>query len=233
MGRYAGIITVVFIFLLNVNISAQKYWELGGMGGVSYYLGDINHSRQFYNSMPTGGGFLRYTFTQRWQSRIAVVGGYLKGSDRDFNNQYQYLRNYSFATPIIETSATVEFNFKPFKLEDRRKFFSPFVYTGGAFFMATNAYQPYQVAIPFGVGLKLNFLKLFTFGVEWGFRKTFTDGIDRITWYKNIPYSELTTEYQLPRQTGYYRQRDWYSFALVSLSFKIYSFDRACHVYDY
>ena len=232
MRRLAGTFAFLFILALSSQSIAQKYWELGGMGGVSYYLGDVNPSRQFYSSMPTGGGFLRYTHTQRWQSRIAMVGGYLSGSDRDFGNKYQQLRNHSFSTPIIEVAATVEFNFKPFKLTDKKKFFSPFVYVGGAFFMATNASHPYQPAIPFGVGLKLNFLKTFTFGFEWGFRKTFTDGIDRLTWYKNIPNTQLTDDYSLPKQTGYVRQKDWYSFALLSLSFKLYSYDRVCHIYQ-
>lgn len=233
MGRFAGIISVVFLTLLNTSSFAQRYWELGGMAGVSYYLGDVNPSLQFYQARPSGGGFIRYSFTQRWQSRFAINAGYLCGNDRDFADKFQHLRNHSFATPVVEASATIEFNFKPFKLEDRRKFFSPFVYTGVAFFMATNATQPYQPAIPFGVGIKLNFLKLFTFGIEWGFRKTFTDGIDQLTWYKNIPYSELTDEFQLPKQRGYFRQKDWYSLALVSLSFKLYSYDKACHVYDF
>jgi hypothetical protein len=233
MGRLAGILTWVFLIILCFRADAQRYWELGGMGGISYYQGDVNPSRLFYSPMPTGGGFLRYTVNQRWQTRMAVVGGYLTGNDRDFSNKYQFIRNHSFSTPLVELSGTVEFNFKPFKLEDRKKFYSPYIYVGGAFFLATNASQQYGPAIPFGMGIKLNFLKMFTFGMEWGYRKTFTDGLDKLTWYKDIPVSELTEEYRLPKQIGYARQRDWYSFVLVSLSFKLYSYDKVCHLYDF
>ncbi|PKP17966.1 MAG: hypothetical protein CVU05_14550 [Bacteroidetes bacterium HGW-Bacteroidetes-21] len=234
MGRIAGkVISIFILVIISFTANAQKYWELGGMAGGAYYLGDINHSKQFYHFNPAGGGFLRYSFTQRWQARIALNAGYLSGDDKDFANKFQQLRAHSFSTPIVETSGTIEFNFKPFKLEDRKKFFSPYVFTGGTFLIASNASNPYQIAIPMGVGLKLNFLKLFTFGVEWGFRKTFTDGLDKLTWDKTLPFTQLTDEYQLPKQTGYYRQKDWYSMVLVSLSFKLYSYDKACHTYDF
>lgn len=233
MGRIAGkVLTVLFLVIISYSVHAQRYWEIGGMAGGSYYLGDVNPSKQFYHLNPAGGGFIRFTHTQRWQSRYALTAGYLSGDDKDFDNKFQQLRAHSFETPFVEFSGTIEFNFNPFKLEDKKKFFSPYVYTGGAFFMATNATQPYQPAIPFGVGLKLNFLKLFTFGVEWGFRKTFTDGLDKLTWYKTLPVSQLTNDSRLQKQTGYTRQRDWYSMALISLSFKLYSYDKVCHIYD-
>lgn len=233
-GRKVGIVIVFVLFqsfLINQISYSQRYWEAGFSLGSTYYLGDINHSRHFYSPGIAGGGFLRYTFTQRWQVRLGAFGGVLSGDDLDFNNEFQQLRAHSFSTPVVDVTGQVEFNFKPFKLTDPKKRFSPYVYTGTTFFIATFTPQPYQMAIPMGVGLKVNFLKTFTFSVDWGFRKTFTDEIDKLTWYKKLPFDQISEGYVLPKQTGYYKQKDWYSVLLFSLSFKLYSYDRVCLTY--
>jgi len=227
------ILSLIFCgFLFNAKVNAQKYWEFGLSAGTSYYLGDVNHARQFYSPSPAIGAFLRYAYGLRWQYKASLVGGALRGDDLDFYNQYQQMRAHRFKTPILDLSTQVEFNFKPYRLVDSRRLFSPYVFAGATFLIASWTPQPYQPAIPFGTGIKVNFMKYMALNVEWGFRKTFTDELDNLTWYKNLPVEELTPYSRLNKQKGYFRQKDWYSLFLVSISFKIISNDSECHLYS-
>ncbi len=108
------------------------------------------------------------------------------------------------------------------------------------------AYSLTQLSIPFGIGFKFSASKIICIGAEWGLRKTFTDYIDDIsTTYvdKNILanekgpiagyLSDRTTELIDPL-TGLYRpgnqenqqrgnssNKDWYSFAGVTITVKL------------
>ena len=95
------------------------------------------------------------------------------------------------------------------------------------------AYFYHQVSIPFGMGLKLSLNKLFGLGLEWGMRKTFTDYIDDVsgTYYTNLAgvttatlpqiASDPTLSHNAGMQRGNARDKDWYSFAALSLVVKI------------
>jgi hypothetical protein len=99
-------------------------------------------------------------------------------------------------------------------------------------------------SIPFGIGARVNFLKYYCVGLEWGFRKTFTDYIDDVSGvYVNREFlkeyrSELianladrTTVLKENGDTDYHKEgtargnnantKDWYSFATLSFSFKL------------
>ena len=55
-------------------------------------------------------------------------------------------------------------------------------------------YSLTNVAIPFGIGLRVNFLKYYSIGIEWGFRYTFTDYLDDVGGY--YPDRQLLIEYR-------------------------------------
>ena len=105
-------------------------------------------------------------------------------------------------------------------------------------------YSLTNVAIPFGLGVRFNFLQYFSAGVEWGFRKTFTNYIDDVAGtyvdrelFKLIrdtriaDLSDRTTAELSPGFPDYNKEgtmrgnnsktTDWYSFALVSFTFKL------------
>lgn len=95
------------------------------------------------------------------------------------------------------------------------------------------SYSYHQVSIPFGMGIKLSLNKLFGMGVEWGMRKTFTDYLDDVSgkYYTDLLGSTTATLAELASdptlshnagmQRGNSRDKDWYSFAAVSLVVKI------------
>lgn len=111
--------------------------------------------------------------------------------------------------------------------------------------------KPYSLggfAIPFGVGAKLSLGKSFCLGFEWGMRKTFTDYIDDIsTTYadpvilaaENTPISAVLADRTIfgideepysnvGKQRGDSSTNDWYSFAGVTVTFKIRTGKSSC-----
>jgi len=221
-----------FLYGVFFSASGQKNVDIGLFAGTSYYLGDLNNARQFYNPNFAYGGLARFNYNSRWSFRISLFGGGLSGDDMDFIYNYQRIRKRTFFTPIVELTCQAELNFMPYKIGDKRNKFSPYVHAGGTFLIASYALQPYQPAIPFGVGIKFNVLPRIGMGLEWTFRKTFTDGIDKVTWHKEFPAVTGKNGNYLFKQTGYFHQRDWYSFAGLFITYKINISDSNCNAYN-
>jgi hypothetical protein len=222
---------ICFLFVLVFKVPAQKNLDFGLFLGTSYYLGDLNNSRHFYNPHVAYGGLVRYNLGSRWAVRASIFGGGLSGDDLDFNFKYQRYRKLAFSTPIVEITGQLELNFLPYKIGDKKHNYTPYVHLGGTFLVASYAIQPYQPAIPFGVGFKFNFLPRVGMGLEWTFRKTFTDGIDKVVWFKQLPTTTTENSYLFNKQTGYYHQRDWYSFFGLFITYQIKQSGADCNTY--
>jgi len=220
------------MFLTVFTASAQKNLDFGGFAGTSYYLGDLNTSHQFYQIHFAYGALMRYNLNPRWALRASIFGGELSGNDMDFNFKYQRYRKFNFYTPIVETTGQIELNFLIYRIGDKNYTYTPYVHIGGTFLVASYAIHPYQPAIPFGVGFKFNILKRMGMGFEWTFRKTFTDGIDRVVWSKQLPTTTAENDYLISKQTGYFHQRDWYSFCGLFITFQIKPSSIECNAYQ-
>lgn len=111
-------------------------------------------------------------------------------------------------------------------------------------------YKLTQVAIPFGAGIKTMLAKRIGLVLEWGLRKTFTDYLDDVsTVYANpadiaiysgslgVVMADRNTSSDpisnIGRQRGNPRTKDWYSFAGVTLSFKLKEQQKRCASYNY
>ena len=180
------------------------------MGGVSYYMGDLNPETPFKKVLPAGGAFYRYNFNERLSARGTFTVGYLMGDDSDSKVQSQLDRNLQFESWLFEFSITGEFNFFKYAPGDMTHFITPFLFGGVSIFnfnpraeasdgnmyelqplgtegQGTVAYPDRKkyalttAAIPFGLGLKLNISKTFSVGLEWGMRYTFTDYLDDVS----------------------------------------------------
>jgi hypothetical protein len=96
-----------------------------------------------------------------------------------------------------------------------------------------SVYNTTQLVIPFGFGFKFSLNRTFSLGVEWGMRLTFTDYLDDVSGFYVDP-SILVGTYaimmadrslngpQIPgTQRGNSNNRDWYSFAGITLTARI------------
>jgi hypothetical protein len=224
------ILTFCPLVLLSQN-KLEKHLDFGIFGGASYYQGDINHDHLFYSPRPAGGGFIRYAYHTRWALRFSIYTGTLKGNDKDFNNLYQKIRNRSFSTPIVEATGQIELNFLPYRIGDKNKNWTPYIFTGATFLIASYADYVYQPVIPFGIGIKKNFSSRFSVGVEWAYRKTFTDGLDNLSWYDKLPTYNVNQN-PLYKQIAYFHQKDYYAFIGIFFTYKINIFEEVCNAWE-
>ena len=68
--------SILFLVLFGcVSTSTAQYSEFGIMGGVSYYMGDLNPETPFKKVLPAGGAFYRYNFNERFSARGTFTAG--------------------------------------------------------------------------------------------------------------------------------------------------------------
>jgi hypothetical protein len=208
MNKLVGFL---LLFLLSLSAFGQRSADYGIFGGVSSYLGDINPNRLLYSPLPAGGVFYRYNLNPRQAIRGNLFLGGLEGYDRDFNNDFQQARNWSFSGTVAELAVQFEFNFLPYSTQGKRWNYTPYLAAGGAIaFINTNSLT-YEPVIPFSLGFKINVYKNLGIEAEYGFRKTFYDKFDGLE--DNVH----------PDHKAWLHNNDWYSFAGIAFTWKIYN----------
>jgi hypothetical protein len=230
--------------------------ELGFFGGASYYIGDINTRRHFLANHPALGAFFRYSTNYRYAFRLGFNYGSISGNDAASGEPDQIERNINFRSKIYEAYSIAEFNFVEYRIGHDRFRFTFFIFAGLGGYMfdpASNAgmgYQPvrslqtegkkypkYQLAVPFGVGIKWTLTDKIGMGLEWGPRRTFTDYLDDVsgTYPEHVTngggFTDRTTNGSAKPggMRGNPRTRDWYFFYGLSLSIKLPDPHRQCH----
>ncbi len=182
--------------------------ELILLGGISFYIGDLNQTGYLKYQDPAGGIGFRHNFNKRFSFRAAGLLANVHAGDADSDDPVQRERNLSFKSIIIEGSAQMEFNFLPFKL-GTDYFFCPYIFLGlggfhfnpkaelngvwynlqplstegegTAFNPGSSRYPLNSICIPFGFGFKWALNKYIGIGIESGMRKTFTDYLDDVS----------------------------------------------------
>lgn len=202
-----------FICISSENLKAQEFTphsELGVIGGVSYYLGDLNHTH-FKNSNLSGGIVVRKNIDRRFTYKAEIILGSLNADDRENQNDSIALdRGLHFKSSFQEISGQIEFNFLPYETGNALYRWTPFVFAGVSLFhfnpqaenqngewvnlqelgtegQGTSAfpdrkkYPLIQFSIPMGGGLKIGVSKSFNIIIEYAARKTFTDYLDDVS----------------------------------------------------
>ena len=226
----------VLLFLcLSHSLSGQRNSDYGLFAGLSSYFGDINPNRLLYSPGPSAGIFYRINLHPRQSVRANLFFGGLKADDLDFKNDFQQARKTRFSGTVGEGALQFEFNFLPYSTEGKLWDYSPYFAAGAgiAFINTTTiAYMPvspfdiietknftYVPVIPFSFGFKINIYKKMGLEAEYGFRKTFYDNFDGL--------KDLVA----PSDVAWIHNNDWYSFAGVAVTWKIYSKLAGCPAY--
>ena len=246
--------------------------EIGFIGGVSYYLGDLN-TTHFNNSSVAAGLIIRKNIDRRFCYKAELL--YLNIAADDKNNSTDTMaidRGLHFKSPVYELSGQIEFNFLPYDPGNALYTWTPFVYTGvslfhfnpqaeskngeeidlqplgtegqgSQFFGDRRKYSLIQFVIPMGAGIKIAVNPSFNIILEYGIRKTFTDYLDDVSTtfvggngdlypiemsQDAIEMSDPTGTHKLGNQRGNPNKNDWYSFAGITLSFKLNNNTKDC-----
>ncbi|MBG0858801.1 MAG: hypothetical protein IQL11_04800 [Bacteroidales bacterium] len=212
----------IFLFatLLSLPASGQRNSDYGIFLGASSYIGDINPNRLFYAPQPAGGIFYRYNFHPRYSIRANLFYGGIRANDIDFKNNFQINRAASFSGSVGEWALQFEFNFLPYSTFGKIWDFSPYFAAGvGIVFINTTSIT-YEPVIPFSLGFKANIHKNMGLEAEYGFRKTFYDNFDGLK------------DMVAPSDYSWSHNNDWYSFAGIAFTWKIFSKLTGCPAYS-
>jgi len=281
MRRSLTVIFILSILMLQFshqNLRAQNS-EIGACVGTTFYLGELNPTRLFAQPKLAAGLVYRYNLSPRWAIKADFLFGKVSGSDQLTNGGYE--RNLSFYSPITEFSVVGELNFLKLYNTVGKNHFTPYIFAGLTVFsfnpmaqykdgtiyelqsLGTEGqglegmpkkYSLTHVAIPFGIGLRVNIGRYVCLGAEWSFRYTFTDYLDDVggRYYDNellreqrgdiiADMADRTPElvdangnalplHQAGEQRGNSTTHDIYSFAGATITVKFGNNDKTCEL---
>lgn len=211
---------MVFVVLFEMNGRAQAL-EIGGGLGTSYATGDVTRGLELGELGLAGQLFVRYNLSNVVSVRGTGLIAQLRGDDNTKPiDPFADKRGFEFIRANYEASAVVEYNFLDYKERNSIINFSPYFFIGAGLSAASNRraeddYSRIQPVIPFGIGLKYRLTKQWNLEFEFGARKTFFDGLDRMSGSTNP--NKLNPDY------GNELDNDWYYFAGISVSYTFYS----------
>ena len=184
----------------------HQKWEVGLLLGGSQYQGDLQKADLKEINLALGG-LVRYHINDNFALRANFVSGRLSGYDSNYADRQK--RAFAFKSPVRELSLLGEYDIlgkKRYTNISEGKFnrtISPYLFGGLAFANITPETNFNEgvtngdkikikedrsvkvkkgfLAIPLGLGLKIDISKTWTVGVEAGFRWTFTDYLDGVS----------------------------------------------------
>ena len=270
-NRTLLILAVFIAFGFNATAQYKENTEIGLLGGVSYYLGDLN-TTHFFQPSPAAGLVIRKNIDERFSYKAEALYLTLQSDERDSKDTIAFNRGLHFRSSVFELSGQLEFNFLPYESGNPLYTWTPFIYTGVSIFnfnpQAENTngewvnlqelgtegqestmhperkgYSLIQFAIPMGGGVKIAVNKSFNIILEYGARKTFTDYLDDVSTTfvggNGDPYpldmdpiavamSDPLGTHSKDVERGNPDKKDWYSFAGITLSFKLNNNTKGC-----
>jgi hypothetical protein len=206
---------ILLLASFSLPLTGQRNSDFGVLGGVTSYIGDM-----MYSPLPAGGIFYRFNLHPRQSIRTSLLLGGLNASDLDFHNAFQQARAASFSGVVGEWAAQFEFNFLPYSTQGKRWNYTPYFAAGAGIAFINTAVFTYVPVIPFSLGFKINVYKNFGLEAEYGFRKTFYDNFDGL--------KDLTAS----SDYSWLHNNDWYSFAGIAFTWKMYNRLAGCPAYD-
>lgn len=225
MQKKSALIVFLCLFsCMSLEVFSQRGGEFGVSAGGSYYMGDINLYKHFYSPHINVGGFARYHINQRYVIKLGAAYARLSAADEDFNNEFQLLRDSEFETSLIEMSMQFEVHFLPYLIGDvKRQSFTPYLQSGISAYLANSSQDIINFSIPIGFGIKKNVKPQLVVGLEWNFRRTFSDYLDSLSGEDldnyDPNYGTPVDEASRNKQTGFRYNKDWYSMACVTVSY--------------
>jgi hypothetical protein len=195
--------SLIFLLLMAFStpfIYAQKSGDVGILGGVTYYMGDLNPNKPFLMSKPAFGIMYRQNFNSRISIRIHGLRGTVAGDDAVSKTNPE--RNLNFESNLTEVGLQLEINFFDYFIGSKMHPITPYIFGGPTVFFFKpygnlpggktelqplttenqgTPYNLYAFSGAFGLGVKYSVSKLIGVGAEWGMRKTTTDYLDDVS----------------------------------------------------
>lgn len=190
------------MILFAFGINAQDF-HFNVYAGSSNYQGDLQDKRFTFNEAHLAGGIgFSYDIASHFSIRTGVTIAKVSADDKYGRNKS---RNLNFSSNLTEANLGLEYyitapvekhsltpylfagiavyHFNPYTFDStgQKYFLQPLSTEGEGFIAGRSNYQLTQFAIPFGAGVKLSLTDNVNVGLEFGFRKLFTDYLDDVS----------------------------------------------------
>ena len=200
----------------------QEYrFEIGGAGGASFYMGDANKTGLFKDVRPALGAVFRNNINFRWAVKSNLYWGQVAGSTEEIAQTFPNGLTKSFSRNFLDLGSQAEFNFFPYSdkfayMSTKR--LSPYILAGLGLTMATGGEKAFfSVNMPLGLGVKYKIANRLNVGCEFTMRKLFGDSFDS---------KDLNDPMGV--NSSFFKNKDWYSTFLLSLTWDFGPRDKAC-----
>ncbi len=212
--------TLVILLLLFGELYAQTY-EVGLFGGAANAIGDVGKMNYIAPSGAAFGGIFKWNKSKRYAWRGSVLYGRFTFDDAKSSISSRNQRGYVLDNSVKEASIGLEFNFVEYNLHKVGPAFTPYLYTGIAYFRYNYNYfdaglfqdidqEDGAFAIPMTVGVKGRLNQFLILGAEIGARYTFTDNLDG-----SNPEGSNFEQFRF----GNIFSDDWYVFSGITLTY--------------
>ena len=208
-------ITLVILVIFNGAVISQEKRDIGVQLGGSYYVGDYNLGKPFYQPSTALGVIFKYNINEFYTARLSAAYGGLKGT---YSSSQLFLPGLTrtFNKKLLEFETMAEFNFLAFDTRQYKKQnFSPYFIMGLGFAYIGNQIIPH---LPFGAGVKISAGSRTAIRFEWRMHKTLTDSLDD---YENLDDGT----------NAFLHNNDWFSFVGLFLTYRLYNYGYTCPAY--
>jgi hypothetical protein len=225
---YLGKIFIIILVCLTCTTAvAQEYkYEIGGMAGLSMYMGDANQTALLKGFNPAGGAVFRRNFNFRWALKTDLMVGRITGDTKNTDNVFFNNGAASFSRSFFELGGQMEFNFLPYSdkfayLNTSR--IAPYLLAGLGITVAPGKSQTFgNINLPLGLGVKYKIRNRINLGLEYAVHKLFGDGFDA----PDKSGFNLDNPYRI--QSGLFKNKDWYNTLMFSVTWDFGPNDRKC-----
>jgi hypothetical protein len=225
--KLASKLAIVFSLFFCSTAVAQEYrHEIGGMGGMSMYMGDVNQNSFFQGWNLSAGFIFRENLNFRWALKGTLLFGKVTGDTKNTDNVFLVHSDASFSRYFFDLGGQVEFNFLPYS--DKFAYLhtskiSPYLLVGAGLTAAPGENQTFvSMNIPLGAGVKYKLRNRINIGIEYSVHKLFGDGLD--TPDKNG--FNLDNPYKV--KNGLFKNKDWYNTLFLSITWEFGLRDERC-----
>ena len=231
MSRIGKIVTLLLgIFLCPATVmyaeELEYRYELGGMAGGSFYMGDANYSKLFRNMDLMGGAVWRYNLNPRMAVKTSLAVAQISGNTVDAESRFPG-GDTDFSRTLYDLGAQFEYNFFAYGEGGgykRTHRLSPYIFAGLGFTFAPepvdNVFTP---NIPIGLGVKCKLAHRLNVGCELSFRFTMSDKLD----VTKVSSPILDDPYGI--KSDGIKNKDSYAFLSISLTYDLSPKYRECN----
>src|SRR4030095_4260173 len=195
---------LIFAFCWFPAVALAQNFHFSGRLGLAGYQGDLKaQALSFSQTKPMVSLGARYDLSEHLTARSYFSFTSLKADDKKGTTTMQQ-RNLNFKTKILDWELTAQyslfnlnyrwwtpylfagigvFHFKPYTNDSagNTTFLKPLSTEGQGFVPGVKNYKLTQFSIPIGLGAEYSLNEDMRLGIEFGYRKTFTDYIDDVS----------------------------------------------------